>query len=217
MSPCTQTEFAPETAVARLSPNQAQAAIALARGATVTRVADSLCVHRSTIYYWFKSDPLFRTAVNELQRERYERLQDEMRELEALAFTAVRQILEDPAAPAGVRFRAAMAVFNRPSNSFGGEAWQLPSMENIGRTLDRRPSLAGPFTFDTNRQIPTSFGDSPDGPRQNSTRGLNFEAPALLPEDATAEDEEEEDQEDEEQDSEDYTPHDESEKRKRMT
>ena len=196
MSPCTHAESAPGTAaVARLSPKQAEAAVALARGATITRVADSLNVHRSTIYYWFKSDPLFRTAVTELQRERHERLADEMREMEALAFTALRQILQDPEAPAGVRFRTAMAVLTRPSDSIGAEAWRLPYMESIGHTLDRRPTLAEQFAFDAGRQIPDS-GDSSDEIRQNSALGLNFDAPALLqdPDSGAGQEEEEEDE-----------------------
>ena len=205
MSPCTDPESAPGTAaVARLSPRQAQAAVALARGATVTRVADSLGVHRSTVYSWFKSDRLFRAAVTELQRERYERMNDEMREMEALAFTALRQILQDPEAPAGVRFRTAMAVLNRPSDSIGAEAWRLPHMESLGHTLDRRPNLADPFSFDAGRQIPASDGDSPDEIRQNSALGLNFDAPAALPPDPDSDDEQDdgEEQDDDEKEEE---------------
>jgi AcrR family transcriptional regulator len=148
MSPCTEPDPA---AFARLSPKQAQAATALARGATVTRVADALGIHRSTIYYWFKSDSLFRKALTELHREREERLRDEMRELEFLALSTLRDILQDPCAPAGVRLRAAMAVITRPSSSLGGEDWRLPQAEPIDRALERCPDLAGPFSFAAGR------------------------------------------------------------------
>ena len=106
-----------ESALARLSTAQAQAAMALARGATVTAAADALGVHRSTIYHWFKTDPAFKIAVEETWRERIERTNDEMREIEALALINLRAILQDPTAPAGVRLRAASPTWPRRSST----------------------------------------------------------------------------------------------------
>ena len=75
----------PSTALSALSLDQAKAALALARGGTVSAAADSIGVHRSSIYNWFKSDPNFKQAIEEVRREWNERLIDEMRRLESLA------------------------------------------------------------------------------------------------------------------------------------
>jgi len=173
-----------EPALARLSPAQAQAAMALARGATVTAAADALGVHRSTIYNWFKTDPAFQTAIDETWRERIERINDEMREIEALALLNLRAILQDPTAPAGVRLRAAAMVLQRPKDSYNCEEWHMPDMENLNVTLERRPNLAQPPAFDALRHNSTEFTISVARPtssfdevRHNSTLPLNV-APA---------------------------------------
>ena len=68
-----------------LSLDQAKAALALARGGTVSAAADSIGVHRSSIYNWYKSDPSFKLAIEEIRHEWNQRLTDEMRRLESLA------------------------------------------------------------------------------------------------------------------------------------
>ena len=168
-----------ESALARLSPAQAQAAMALARGATVTATADALGVHRSTIYNWFKTDPAFKTAVDETWRERIERANDEMREIEALALINLRAILQDPTAPAGVRLRAAAMILQRPKDARNCEEWHMPDMENLNITLERRPNLAEPPVFDALRHNSTEFTISAlplDGIRHNSTLLQNLAA-----------------------------------------
>ncbi|MEO8661647.1 MAG: helix-turn-helix domain-containing protein [Bryobacteraceae bacterium] len=190
MSAChAQPLPARETALARLSPAQAQAAMALARGATVTAAADALGVHRSTIYNWFKTDPTFKTAVDETWRERVERTNDEMREIEALALINVRAILQDLTAPAGVRLRAAAMILQRPKDSHNCEEWHMPDMENLNVTLERRPNLAKPPAFDALRHNSTEFTISVaqpalslDGIRHNATPTPDVEAdPHLSP------------------------------------
>jgi hypothetical protein len=46
--------------VGALSTAQIKAALTLAYGGTVSAAADSIGVHRSSIYNWFKSDPNFK-------------------------------------------------------------------------------------------------------------------------------------------------------------
>ncbi len=123
-----------------LSEDQAQAAVMLARGGTVTAAADAIRVHRSTIYNWFKSDPSFQTAIEEIRRERRERLIDEMTELESLALASVRRALEDPSVPPSVKLRAALAVLNRSLTQDGMESWRLPHMrpmQTLGRPVGK--------------------------------------------------------------------------------
>ena len=145
--------------VGALSAAQTKAALTLAYGGTVTAAADAIGVHRSSIYNWFKSDPNFKQAVEEIRRDRYERLNDQMRELEALALARLRRLLEDDAVPASVQLRAALAVLGRPQPHSGNEDWHLPSMESMNATLLRRPDAAKPPAFDTIRQISTLLTD----------------------------------------------------------
>ncbi len=143
-----------------LSAAQTKAALTLAYGGTVSAAADAIGVHRSTIYSWFKSDPNFKQAVEEIRRDRYERLSDQMRELEALALARLRRLLEDDSVPASVQLRAALAILNRPKEPSGREDWNVPYMESPGATLDRKPTLAEAPAFDTARQISALFTGS---------------------------------------------------------
>ena len=141
--------------VGALSAAQTKAALTLAYGGTVSAAADAIGVHRSSIYNWFKSDPNFKQAVEAIQRDRNERLSDQMRELEALALARLRRLLEDDSVPASVQLRAALTILNRPKEPSGRENWNVPRMESLGTTLERKPSLAKPPAFDTTRQIST--------------------------------------------------------------
>jgi AcrR family transcriptional regulator len=190
--PAATRSTPPSSETARaLTPEQARAAIALAQGRTVTAAADAIGVHRSTLYNWFKDDPAFRRAVDEIRRERYERINDEMRDLESLALSRVRRILEEDSVPAAIQLRAAMLVLTRPVDSIGIENWHMPRMENFETTLEHRPGLLKTPETCVVRQISTLFVDQPASAieitRQNST---DFDAlstnpplarPALLP------------------------------------
>jgi AcrR family transcriptional regulator len=146
--------------VGALSADQTKAALTLAYGGTVTAAAEAIGVHRSSIYNWFKSDPNFKQAVEEIRRDRNERLSDQMRELEALALARLRRLLEDDSVPASVQLRAALAILNRPKEPSGREDWNVPRMESLGATLDRKSFVAEPPSFDTIRQISTLFAVS---------------------------------------------------------
>jgi AcrR family transcriptional regulator len=140
-----------------LSAAQTKAALTLAYGGTVSAAADSIGVHRSSIYNWFKSDPNFKQAVEEIRRDRHERLIDQMRELESLALARLRRLLEDDSVPASVQLRAALAILNRHKEPPGIEEWNVPRMESFETTLKRKPHVAEPPKFDTTRQISTLF------------------------------------------------------------
>ncbi len=160
--------------VGALSAAQTKAALTLAYGGTVSAAADAIGVHRSSIYNWFKSDPNFKQAIEEIRRDRYERLADQMRELEALALARLRRLLEDDSVPASVQLRAALAILNRPKELSGREAWNVPQMESLEVTLNRKPSVA-----DTTRQISTLFAVFEAPPARQRE---NFVAKAYCPE-----------------------------------
>ena len=67
-----------------LSPVQAQVIAALAQGRTATDAARDAGIHRTTIHHWFRTQPLFNTALHEAQREYVETLHDGMRDRDPL-------------------------------------------------------------------------------------------------------------------------------------
>jgi len=163
----------PSTAVSALSLDQAKAALALARGGTVSAAADSIGVHRSSIYHLFKSDPNFKQAIEEVRREWNERLIDEMRRIESLALLRLRHILEDDSVPSGVQLRAALTILTRLKETSVSPEWSLPHMESLGYTIDEDPLVVEPPTFDTIRQNSTLFAISggESRPRADLVRG----------------------------------------------
>ncbi len=160
MSACPAPPAAARSgAFSALSHEQADAALALARGGTVSAAADAVGVHRASIYNWFKTDPNFKRAIEEIRRDRNGRLLDDMRHLESLAISRLRHILEDDSVPAAVQLRAALTILTRPKPTAGIEEWNVPRMESLRTTLDRRPSVAQAPEFDTSRHFSTLFED----------------------------------------------------------
>ena len=107
-----------------LSPVQAQVIAALAQGRTATDAARDAGIHRTTIHHWFRTEPLFKTAFQEAQREYVTTLQDGMRDLAARAVETLRSLLDDPNTPPAVRLRTALAILQRPH--FPQPGWHLP-------------------------------------------------------------------------------------------
>src|SRR5258708_5205473 len=107
-----------------LSPVQAQVIAALAQGRTATDAARDAGIHRTTIHHWFRTEPEFKTALQEAQREYVETLQDGMRDLATRAVETLRNLLDDPNTPPAVRLRTALAVLQRPH--FPQPGWHLP-------------------------------------------------------------------------------------------
>jgi AcrR family transcriptional regulator len=107
-----------------LSPVQAQVIAALAQGRTATDAARDAGIHRTTIHHWFRTQPLFKTAFEEAQREYVETLRDGMRDLAARAVETLRNLLDDPNTPPAVRLRTALAILQRPH--FPQPGWNLP-------------------------------------------------------------------------------------------
>jgi hypothetical protein len=107
-----------------LSPVQAQVIAALAQGRTATDAARDAGIHRTTIHHWSRTEPLFKSSLQEAQREYVETLQDGMRDLAARAVETLRNLLDDPNTPPAVRLRTALAILQRPH--FPQPGWHLP-------------------------------------------------------------------------------------------
>jgi hypothetical protein len=93
-----------ESVSADLPPQQTRALAALLGGATITAVADSAGVDRTTVHRWLRDDPGFQAAYNALRR-------DLRREVEASIERAVHRAIETVyAAIAEGDVRAALAI-----------------------------------------------------------------------------------------------------------
>ena len=115
-------------AVAALPARRAQVALAVAAGGSVTEAAQKAGVHRSTVYDWIRSDPAFSAALDQARRDYIGLLRDQLRSLSVKALNRIESLLDDPATPAAVALRAALAVLNRPR--FPDPGWTLP--ESVG-------------------------------------------------------------------------------------
>src|SRR5438552_1211246 len=129
-----------------LSPVQAQVIAALAQGRTATDTARDAGIHRTTIHHWFRTEPGFKTAFQEAQREYVETLQDGMRDLAARAVETLRNLLDDPNTPPAVRLRTALAVLQRPH--FPQPGWHLP---------ERIESLPDQPVFDSLKELNADY------------------------------------------------------------
>jgi transposase-like protein len=119
---------------ASLSPAQAQVALSLASGASVTHAAQSAGVGRTTVYEWRKHNPDFSSAIDQAKAEYAATLRDQLRDLSVKALSTLEALLDDPKTPASVRLKAALAVLNRPR--FPKQAWNLPEKIGSSQAMD---------------------------------------------------------------------------------
>ena len=116
------------TILPALSPVQAQVALSLASGASISTAAQSADLSRTTIYSWLQNEPNFSAAVEQAKSEFVLTLRDQLRDAAAKALATIIAIMDDPKAPASVRLKASLAILNRPQ--FPSQGWNLP--EKIG-------------------------------------------------------------------------------------
>ena len=124
---------------ASLSPVQAQVALSLASGASLTQAALSAGVGRTTVYEWRKNIPEFIAAVEQAASDYSGTLRDQLRDLSAKALSTIEAVLDDSKASPSVRLRAALAVLNRPR--FPKREWALPDSNAL---LPEDEKQAGP-------------------------------------------------------------------------
>src|SRR5262249_46378384 len=101
--------------MSELTSQQLEVIEALAGGATTIGAADAAGVHRNTITNWRRTSPTFREA---LAGAHYDApmLVSEMSQARApKALECLDEILADPAAPASVRLKAALAIIQQAS------------------------------------------------------------------------------------------------------
>ena len=160
-----------------LPPVQAQVALSLASGASITQAAREAGVGRTTIYEWRKFIPDFNDAVVNAAYAYTESLRDQLRALSAKALVALDQVLDDPKASPSVKLRAALAVLNRPR--FPKHEWSIPERACTYEELEEDEEDESIDDFRT--LLNTSERDSdlfaPVEPRRVEKVGLNEPCP----------------------------------------
>src|SRR5579862_8626981 len=92
-----------------LSPKQDQVLALITSGFSATVAAERAGVHRNTVVNWLRSEE-FCEALRQARREREILFWDQCNDLATEAIQALRQLMNDPAAPPSVRFKAAKAL-----------------------------------------------------------------------------------------------------------
>jgi transposase-like protein len=171
---------------ATLPPIQAQVIAALAKGQTVTAAAREAGIHGATIHNWIRTEPDFKTALENSQSEYVAALADEMRELSALALTTLRSLLADPTTPPSVRLRAALAVLQRPQ--FPDQGWSLPQRNESPQTQQLVDTMAQMKVDDralrmteATQSKPTPEPSGPQHPSGVWPAASNIQHPPLKP------------------------------------
>ncbi len=93
-----------------LTPSQLAVIQRIVGGATVSKAARLVGIHRSTIYVWLRSSPAFAAALDHYQGEVARAGEERLRELVTLAYDALEECLAGPGTTPAVRFRAAAYV-----------------------------------------------------------------------------------------------------------
>jgi hypothetical protein len=95
-----------------LSPQQITVIDALSAGATALAAAAEAGIHRNTIANWRRNSIGFQHALAHAQYDRALAVREQAEALIDPATQTIRAILADPATPASIRLRAALAILN---------------------------------------------------------------------------------------------------------
>jgi uncharacterized protein YecA (UPF0149 family) len=93
-----------------ITTQQLQVINALSSGATIAEAAADAGIHRNTIAYWRRTLLPFREALSHANYEKALAFREQSEQLAPLAYQTIRQILENEAAPASVRLKAALSI-----------------------------------------------------------------------------------------------------------
>ena len=102
-------QFSTES-TAVLAQQQTAVISALIGGATVTDATKAANVDRTTFYLWQKTDACFQAELNRAKHEQMKAMHAQLLGLADTAVSTVREMLNGPNVPAGVRLKAALAV-----------------------------------------------------------------------------------------------------------
>lgn len=92
-----------------LTPGQRLAVAALVAGRTLTAAAELAGVSRPTIYAW-RDSSVFEAELNRCRVEQRDSINDQLRELASSAMTSIKELIESPTTPPGVKLSACQLV-----------------------------------------------------------------------------------------------------------
>ena len=93
-----------------LSHTQQQVLRGLVAGQSISAAAREAGVHRATVHLWVRTVPTFGRALDAHRRLRTDRIASDLDELADSALGTLRQLLDDPDAPAAIRYKAAIEI-----------------------------------------------------------------------------------------------------------
>jgi len=116
-----------------LTAQQEQVLALISAGSSITAAAQSVGIHRNTIYNWLCSATAFRRDLAAARDAKAVYWRDQAEQHAAAAIETIRALMTDPNAPASVRLKAAQAILNLaitlPPDSVHNFAQSLPEPE----------------------------------------------------------------------------------------
>ena len=100
----------PEELISTLTPKQHQALTLLAEGHSITAVAKTCHVHRTTIHYWQRHNLEFAYALHDAKSENADHWRAASQQRAEAALALIDTFLADPKTPATVRLKAALHI-----------------------------------------------------------------------------------------------------------
>ena len=95
-----------------LTPKQHHALTLLAEGQSITAVAKTCKIHRTTIHYWKRSSPEFADTLRDARLEQADHWHSESNKRAEASLALIDTFLADPKVPATVRLKAALHILN---------------------------------------------------------------------------------------------------------
>jgi len=109
-----------------------RAILALLQEGSTEKAAAVVGIHPATLWRWLKQ-PKFQQALREARREAFSRSVGRLQQAASAAVTTLVEIMNDPAAPAGSRVRAAQCVVELTQKGFAQEDIEarVAQLENV--------------------------------------------------------------------------------------
>ena len=145
-----------------LSASQQQVLALIATGSTAPAAAAAAGVHRNTISNWLRL-PAFHQAILQAEYDRAVSFREQAAAMAPDAYAAVRALLADPATPAGVRLKAALAIIDRANACLPDQpqASAAEIQENVHNSAQSAPPdhpKPAPIPAQTGRNVPCPCG-----------------------------------------------------------
>ena len=158
------------------TPTQEAVVRFLAQGLPAAAAAAQAGVHRSTVYHWQRTNPLFATRLNESRHEVATHFLEQFHARADKALTTIDRLLDDPSTPAAVQARLALAILNAAATPMDPAAMlaqaldytinaPMPGEDEASRYQDSalaRSATDPAYRFDPEPEYETESPEFPD-------------------------------------------------------